>query len=757
MNPLDEAMGLTPASAPVRQVSVDSTDEAAPGQPIGAARGVSFAENGASAGRPKAGRRLQRALSVNTALRTMGKDGESLRELLGEQDLASKTFLKNLTRFHRLKRRLDHIAATILPASFREDPTFRERKPAQPPLQPSDDLDELLACGAAALPELEALVGDAVRKAGLEPRAQPNTFIEIAQGGDELYTAATLGPLKTRERCAEKATNEYGGDVRRLVDICRASVVVDTEDQLEAVFRHLLADPASVIRLKNRFANPSFNGYRDALFTVRLDLPQGGSHLAEVQVHLSPILELKAEAHVYYDFFRRHFHGNMESCDVCMKLLDGVVGRDEFSVDTLEKVARSRDVARLAMMGRLFDVHCQQYQIAKLFLVRCAQVEGERGGSGYPYALRNVGEICQKTGDDDETEKWLRRSIEVSRNALAQPAATLGPDLAAGLSILGNMLTQRGDHAGAEKALLESIEQYDASIQAAEECDDRIASTWCYQKELGGAAKPGPAEADDHRQTGRAVALLRLANVRKDEGKYDEALEHANEAVNVIEQGDKDYNTAYALTIRGTLRLRVGQYAEGAADFDKVLQIRQKTVGSDNPLTAVALRKRGNAMRHLGGNLVASKNYYEAATRIFIKASGEESSDAIKAMTEMAEVCLCIPGELDAAEGYSRRAHTAACKRFEDADDHVVLQEARATLGRVHSARGRHEQAFELLGRFETASGDRERHRASFLIAKARAAPRDEKSRELVEEALRIREKKWRPEDELAEARALLE
>ena len=750
MNPLDEAMGLTPASAPVRQVSVSSTDEVQ--QP---ARGVHFAENGASkAGRPKAGRRLQRALSVNTALRTMG-NGESLRELLGEQDLASKTFLKNLTRFHRLKRKLDLIAATILSASFREDPTFRERKPAQPPLQPSDDLDELLACGAAALPELEALVGDAVRKAGLEPRAQPNTFIEIAQGGDELYTAATLGPLKTRERCAEKAKNEYSGDVRRLVDICRASVVVDTEDQLEAVFRHLLADPARVVRLKNRFANPSFNGYRDALFTVRLDLPQG-SHLAEIQVHLSPILELKAEAHVYYDFFRKHFHGNMESCDVCMKLLDGVVGRDEFSVDTLEKVARSRDVARLAMMGRLFDVHCQQYAIAKLFLVRCAQIEGERGGSGYPYALRNVGKICQKTGDDEETEKWLRRSIEVSRNALAQPAATLGPDLAAGLSILGNMLTQRGDHAGAEKALLESIEQYDVSIQAAEECDDRIASTWCYQKELGGASKPGP-ETDDHRQTGRAVALLRLANVRKDEGKYDEALEHANEAVHVIEQGDKEYNTAYALTIRGTLRLRVGQYAEGAADFDRVLQIRQKTVGSDNPLTAVALRKRGNARRHLGGNLVASKNDYEAATRVFIKAYGGESSEAIKAMIEMAETLLGIPGELDAAEGYSRRAHAAACKRFEDADDHVVLQEARATLGRVHSARGRHEQAFELLGRFETASGDRERHRASFLIAKARAAPRDEKSRELVEEALRIREKKWRPEDELAEARALLE
>ena len=327
--------------------------------------------------------RLKRALSVSTALRAMGHDGESLRELLGEQDLASKTFLKNLTRFHRLKRRLDHIAATILSASFRENPEFCSRKPPQPPLQPSESLDALLACGAAAFPELKAMIGDAVRAADLKPLDQPNMFIEIAQGGDELYTAGTPGPLKTRERCAEKAKNEYDDDFRRLVDVARASIVVDTEDQLEAVFRHLLADPARVVRLKNRFANPSFNGYRDALFTVRLDLPGGGSHLAEIQVHLSPILALKAEAHVYYNFFRTHFHGNMKSCDVCMKLLDGVVGQEEFSVAMLEKVAKSRDVTKLAMLGRLFEVHCQQYAIAKLFLMRCAQVEGERGGAGY--------------------------------------------------------------------------------------------------------------------------------------------------------------------------------------------------------------------------------------------------------------------------------------------------------------------------------------------------------------------------------------
>ena len=117
---------------------------------------------------------------------------------------------------------------------------------------------------------------------------------------------------------------------------------MDTEEELSAVFDYLFAH-GDVARLKNRFASPSFNGYRDALFNVRVQLDDGIKHLAEVQVHLSPILERKAEAHRYYDFFRKHFHGNMGSCDDCMRLLDDIVGpREVFSVKGLERVAVSR-------------------------------------------------------------------------------------------------------------------------------------------------------------------------------------------------------------------------------------------------------------------------------------------------------------------------------------------------------------------------------------------------------------------------------
>ena len=50
--------------------------------------------------------RLEHAISEGQLLSSLD-NASSIRDLLGQQDLQAKTFLKNLTRFHRLKQRLD--------------------------------------------------------------------------------------------------------------------------------------------------------------------------------------------------------------------------------------------------------------------------------------------------------------------------------------------------------------------------------------------------------------------------------------------------------------------------------------------------------------------------------------------------------------------------------------------------------------------------------------------------------------------------
>ena len=48
------------------------------------------------------------------------------------------------------------------------------------------------------------------------------------------------------------------------------------------------SDRYSVVRLKNRFKDPLFNGYQDALYSIRVRIGDTDSwHVCEVQIHLA--------------------------------------------------------------------------------------------------------------------------------------------------------------------------------------------------------------------------------------------------------------------------------------------------------------------------------------------------------------------------------------------------------------------------------------------------------------------------------------
>jgi len=78
-----------------------------------------------------------------------------------------------------------------------------------------------------------------------------------------------VAPLKKRGRSEEKVKNDYDGDWTRLTDMLRASVACDSEAELRAAVGRL--DAAKLARpMKDRFAAPLPNGYRDVLTNVRL-------------------------------------------------------------------------------------------------------------------------------------------------------------------------------------------------------------------------------------------------------------------------------------------------------------------------------------------------------------------------------------------------------------------------------------------------------------------------------------------------------
>jgi hypothetical protein len=102
--------------------------------------------------------------------------------------------------------------------------------------------------------------------------------------------------LKSRERAEQKIQVDYGGDASKIKDILRASVIYKKYEQVESGLKQLQQE-TNVVGLKDKFAKPTLAGYRDALINIKT---QNGT-IAEVQLHLEPILEAKKEGHKYYE------------------------------------------------------------------------------------------------------------------------------------------------------------------------------------------------------------------------------------------------------------------------------------------------------------------------------------------------------------------------------------------------------------------------------------------------------------------------
>lgn len=227
----------------------------------------------------------------------------------GVIDASQEAAFERLLAFLRAKRELDGVAERVLPGRHMEKfPSFGGGA-----RQSCQTLDAVFASGARAADPFAELVAAIAAKASL--------------GAD----AARVAPLKGRARAREKAADDYKGDAARLVDVVRGTLVARTEPELIAASEAVAAE-AAVVRFKNRFLDPPFNGYRDALYTVAVAVDGDEIHLCEIQVHLAPLLALKAATHPLYAHFRTHFAGNLSAVHERLRVLgdvaDGLLDAD---------------------------------------------------------------------------------------------------------------------------------------------------------------------------------------------------------------------------------------------------------------------------------------------------------------------------------------------------------------------------------------------------------------------------------------------
>ncbi len=216
----------------------------------------------------------------------------------------AEEFFENVKDFISAKHEIDSTAEQVLPRSYMD--SYKSFKPAVLRHGEGMSIDDVYQSAECTRSAFERAARSVVEAAGLDPDAVVQHEGEELMLTDELpFTRLCVAPPKGHARAAEKIRDDYDGDASRLVDVNRCSIVVDEEQQLVAVASKLMEGSlCEVVRLKNRFAEPLFNGYRDALYSVRVSSGDT-SHVCELQLHLAAVIAHKEKTHHYYEWRRR--------------------------------------------------------------------------------------------------------------------------------------------------------------------------------------------------------------------------------------------------------------------------------------------------------------------------------------------------------------------------------------------------------------------------------------------------------------------
>lgn len=182
-----------------------------------------------------------------------------------------------------------------------DQPLFDDKEVASLPVkakQPVSDPDELWKKSAEAMTDYTSFLTGISETLGIKKMTQSPDDVDFSQAGGMLFIA----PLKGQERAKEKVENKYGGDWSRLCDVVRASIAVDTLDDLKGLMAKL-KDGGMELAAKpdDRFHKPTAVGYADVNLNVKLS----NGLVGELQLHVKPMLEAKNAGHKPYEVIRK--------------------------------------------------------------------------------------------------------------------------------------------------------------------------------------------------------------------------------------------------------------------------------------------------------------------------------------------------------------------------------------------------------------------------------------------------------------------
>ncbi|CAM9778863.1 unnamed protein product [Ectocarpus fasciculatus] len=414
--------------------------------------------------------------------------------------------------------------------------------------------------------------------------------------------------VKSRESTSRKVRRFYDGNVRKVADMARVTVICLTPEDLQQVYSDIIGS-MDVRRVTNGFNNDWMpSGYRD----VKVN-PVVNDHLCEIQLHLGDFSVLKSDQHAVYEWARD------------LRVTTKMRATDLFSTLSSEVTEEMIRLARQDWCGT-------GYSLPELLL---ASGQYDQAEEGLRQQLSEAENDKQGVEDDDSNE---------SRRAL------LGVNTAR--SNLGSVLREQGKYIEADRLCLGDIEMGEDTLGPDHpDVAIRLNNRAELLRAQGNFDEAEPlyvrAIAIGEKVLGKehpdlATWLNNLAGLLHKQGRFNEAEPLFERCLAIREKalGLRHPAVATVLNCQAGLLTAQGKYYEAGRLYMRSLAIREEALGPDHPAVAAVLNNRADLLTKQG-KFVDAVSLNERATEIWTAALGPEHPTVAVALNNRARLMEC--------------------------------------------------------------------------------------------------------------------
>jgi SPP1 gp7 family putative phage head morphogenesis protein len=147
-------------------------------------------------------------------------------------------------------------------------------------------------------PDAQSVLRDMYEKAAENKNSFDKNVVALSQ---TIGAEAKIANLKKTGRTVEKILADYKGDPTQVKDLLRSTILVNSLSEVDIAIKSIQNKFGTAIKLRNSLAigSKALDGYRDVNMVVKYN----GS-LAEVQINLNPMIEVKSIYHKEYEKIR---------------------------------------------------------------------------------------------------------------------------------------------------------------------------------------------------------------------------------------------------------------------------------------------------------------------------------------------------------------------------------------------------------------------------------------------------------------------